>query len=101
MDFPGVACAECKTGLEIEGDPPGCETERGCVIPALSEYGARIMDMWEKLTKLRNLIDPGTILNMYGATRADLDLLMKVNGLMKGEIPKSESRNTAGRRVNG
>ena len=82
MDFPGVACEECRMIFEIDGDLPACEAGRGCTIPTLYEKGKRIMDMREKLAKLKDLVDPGTILNLYGATRDDLDLLMKVEELM-------------------
>ena len=82
MDFPGVACEECRMIFQIDGGLPDCETGNGCTIPPLDENGRRIMDMREKLVKLKDLIDPGTILNLYGATRDDLDLLIKVEELM-------------------
>jgi len=96
MDFPGVACEECRTSFEIDGDLPDCETGKGCAIPPLNEWGRRIMDMREKLMKLRNLIDPGTILGLYGATREDLDLLVKVEELMGRNGTSSRRRRPNG-----
>jgi hypothetical protein len=82
MDFPGVACEECRMIFEIDGGLPDCETGSGCMIPPLGEKGIRIMDIRGKLTLLKGLVDSGTILSLYGATRDDLDLLMKVEELM-------------------
>ena len=82
MDFPGVACGECRTNFEIDGDLPDCEAGRRCAVPPLNEWGRRIMDMRQRLTRLKGLVDPGTILSLYGATRDDLDLLAKVEDLM-------------------
>jgi hypothetical protein len=83
MDFPGVACEECRMTFEVDGDLPDCEVGNGCAIPPLDGKGRRIMDMREKLAKLKDLVDPGTILELYGATRDDLDLLVKVEELMR------------------
>ncbi len=52
------------------------------MIPPLGKAGRRIMDIWERLTKLKDIIDAGTILDLYGATLEDLDLLAKVGELM-------------------
>ena len=40
------------------------------------------MALRAKLVKLKDLVDPGTILAVYGVTREDLDLLAKVEELM-------------------
>jgi len=80
----------------MDGDLPDCETGKGCAIPPLNEWGRRVMDIREKLTKLRNLVDPGTILGLYGATREDLDLLIKVE-----EIVGRDRTRSPGRRPNG
>lgn len=83
MDFPDVACEECRMTFEIDGDLPDCEAGSGCAIPPLDGKGRRIMDMREKLAKLKDFVDPGTILELHGATRDDLDLLVKVEELMR------------------
>lgn len=82
MDFPGVACDGCRINFEIDRDLPDCEAGMGCVIPPLYEKGRRIMDMWEKMTELKGIVDAGTILDLYGATLEDLDLLAKVGELI-------------------
>jgi hypothetical protein len=83
-----VSCEECEKAREIDGDIPDCETDKGCVIPRLGERGGRIMAIREKLMKLKDLVDPGTILAAYGATIEDLDLLAKVEELMSVASPK-------------
>ncbi|MDR2018570.1 MAG: hypothetical protein LBQ00_06845 [Syntrophobacterales bacterium] len=41
------------------------------------------MAMREKLIRLKDLVDPATILAMYGATLNDLELLSKVEELIE------------------
>ena len=88
MDFPGVSCEECERSREIDGDIPDCETAKGCVIPPLTERGVRVMALREKLVRLRDLVDPGTIVAMYGATIEDIDLLAKMEELIGNRVLK-------------
>ena len=85
-----MACEECEKAREIDGDRPDCETEKGCIIPPPGERGARVMAMREKLVRLRGLVDSGTILAMYGATKDDLEMLAHVEGMMKGMMKEHD-----------
>jgi hypothetical protein len=78
-----VSCEICEEAREIDGDIPDCETAKGCIIPPLTDRGKRIMAMREKLIRLKDLVDPATILAMYGATLNDLELLSKVEELIE------------------
>lgn len=82
LDFPGVTCEECERSREIDGEIPDCETEKGCLVPPLGERGQRVMAIREKIVKLKDLIDPGAVLAMYGATVEDLNLLAKAEEIM-------------------
>jgi hypothetical protein len=46
------------------------------------------MALREKLLRLKGLIDPGTILAAYGATKDDLDMLAKVEDVFEKIEPK-------------
>ena len=70
-----MTCGACDEAREIDGDIPDCETERGCKIPPISARAARVLALREKLMRLKDLIDPGTVLALYGADVGDLDLL--------------------------
>lgn len=83
-----MSCEECDKAEEIDGAIPDCRTEKGCLIPPLSETGARIMQVREKLMKLKDLVDPATILRMHGVTLDDLDLLAAVEEMLG--TPKKE-----------
>ncbi len=77
-----MSCEECERGRQIDGDVPRCETEQGCIIPSLEGTGARVMAMRERLTSLKGLVDSGTVLALYEATREDLEMLAKVEEAM-------------------
>ena len=77
-----MTCEECEKSREIDGDTPGCETERGCIIPPLSGRGARVMALREKLMRLKSLVDPGAILRMWGAAKEDVEMLVEVEIVM-------------------
>lgn len=46
------------------------------------------MKLRERLVKLGNLIDSGTILALFGATIEDLDLLAKAEEMLGTENPR-------------
>ena len=73
-----MTCGACDEAREIDGDIPDCETERGCRVPPLTERGARVLALREKLVHLRRLVDPATVLAIYGAGPEELDLLAAV-----------------------
>jgi hypothetical protein len=83
-----VVCEECGKAREIDGDIPDCETEKGCIIPPLSGRGARVMAIREKIIRLKELVDPGTILAMYGASLYDLEMLAKAEEMIEALRPK-------------
>jgi hypothetical protein len=78
-----VVCEECEETRVIDGDIPACETEKGCLIPPLSENGARVMAMRQMLIRLKELVDPGTILAMHGASLHDLEMLAEAEELIE------------------
>jgi len=61
---------------------PDCETEKGCIIPPLSERGQKVMELRERLVRLGDLVHSSTILAAYGATIEDLELLAKAEDLI-------------------
>ena len=77
-----MTCEACNEAREIDGDIPDCETEKGCKIPPLSERGARVLAVREKLVKLKDLVDPGTILFMYAVSVDDLNLLAEIETIL-------------------
>ena len=86
-----MSCENCKEAFDIDRDVPDCETGKGCPIPPLDERGKRIVEIREKLVKLKGLVDPGTILAMYGATIDELDLLAKVEETMNALKPGEDN----------
>lgn len=77
-----MSCESCKNILEVDDAEPDC-FEGECKIPPLDETGQRIMEMRSKLISLHDLVDPGTILRMYGATKEDIELLAFIENEMK------------------
>lgn len=70
----------------MEGIEPECAV---CPVPPVTPEGQRILELWGLLNLLHDLVDGGTILRMYGATREEVELL----ALVAGEI-KSVTRNS-------
>lgn len=66
---------------------PLCHTSSGCPIPHPGPEGTRILRMRGHLLRLGDLVDSGTVLRMYGATREDLDLLAAIEAEL-GEMEK-------------
>lgn len=56
-----------------DGIQPDCETATGCLIPALSEDGQRILTLRGMRISLKNLIDPGTICRAFEREYGELD----------------------------
>ena len=65
-------------GDEGEGGITG-----GCPIPSLTEDEFRILEMRGMLIQLKDLVDAGTVLLMYGATLEDLKILDVIESCMK------------------
>lgn len=63
-----------------EGQP-----QVGCWLPALSADEERVLEMRAMLVRLRGLLDPGTVLEMYGAGRDDLELLAVIEEELKDD----------------
>jgi hypothetical protein len=85
-----VSCEACRDIEEKDGvEPPcrvtpqGCRPEgadaavlkNGCPIPPLSPENARVLEMRAMLVRLKDIVDPGTVLRMFGATREDVEML--------------------------
>ena len=87
-----MSCEECEKSREVDGIAPDCETGKDCVIPPLSEAGARIMDIRQRLASLGDLVGRGEILRMYGVTIEDMDLLELAEAELKiagGHVPEA------------
>jgi hypothetical protein len=69
----------------VDGIIPDCKAGKTCLIPALDERSDRVMQMRDKLVRLRDLVDAGTVLKMYGADLNDIELL----AVMEDEIRKN------------
>ena len=80
-----MSCAACREAQQVDGVTPGCEAGKGCLIPALDERGARVMQIRDKLVRLKDLVDAGTVLQMYGADLDDIELL----AVLEDEIRKN------------
>ena len=77
-----MTCEECERSREIDGEIPDCETDKGCKIPPLTERGVRVMAIREKLMKLKDLVDPATILATHDVSVEDLDLIAAAEDLI-------------------
>ena len=82
-----MSCEACQEAVEIDGESLACETEKGCMIPTLSERGQHIMELRAKLMSLNGLVDPGTILKMYDADIEDIELLAFLEEAIKDLKP--------------
>ena len=80
-----MSCEACREAHQVDGVTPGCETGQGCLIPPLDERGSRVMQIRDMLVRLKDLVDAGTVLRMYGAGIDDLELL----ALLEDEIRKN------------
>jgi hypothetical protein len=78
-----VHCGGCHDIEEREGIEPDCER---CPIPPTTPDNARVMEMRSILTRLKGLMDAGTVLGAYGATRDELGLL----AVVEDELRKAE-----------
>jgi len=77
-----VSCEQCREALEIDDVEPPCFS-RTCYIPQPDERGQRILEIRDKLIKLHDLVDPGTILKLYNSTVEDIELLAYVEEEME------------------
>lgn len=74
--------------MEIDGTVPDCKKEMGCPIPRLAEDEQRIMEIRSRLISLKDIVDSGTILNLYKTTKDDIDIL----AVIENEIRKMEKK---------
>jgi hypothetical protein len=95
-DFPGVNCERCSEARQVDGHIPECETEKGCIIPPLGEWGVKIMAIREKLVRLARLVCPAAVLQASGATPDDLDLLAKAEEAVDRLNPRGGKGGTDG-----
>jgi hypothetical protein len=95
-DFPGVTCEACGEARHMDGHIPECETEKGCIIPPLGEWGVKIMGIRDKLAKLTHLVGPAAVLRASRATPDDLDLLAKAEEAVDQLNPRGSRRGTDG-----
>ena len=102
-----MSCESCKEALLIDEKEPPCfntpsttptppyqggefKTIPGvdtCWLPELDETGHRILEIRGKLIALKDLVDPGTVLRMYRATKEDIELLAAVEEEMRKIMP--------------
>lgn len=64
---------------------PPCQTDEGCLLPPLCATGHRVLELYERMASLADLGAGGKILEMYGATLDDLELLTLVVSLLREE----------------
>jgi len=74
----------------MDGLTPECETEDGCLVPAVDQKGLRVLEMRSLLVQLRPLVDPGTVLRMCDADLDDLKLLAIIEAELQPEPPKED-----------
>ena len=75
----------------MDGILPECQTETGCVIPALNSASGRVMKLRSMLVRLHEIVDPGTICKMFNATLEDLELLAMIEDELKPEAQPDPS----------
>lgn len=78
-----MSCEACAEAEEIDGAVPDCETDKGCLIPPLTEQGQRILEIRDRLITLHDIMDAGTILSMYDATKEDIEMLSIIEKELK------------------
>ena len=71
----------------MDGVTPDCEAGKACLIPALDERSARVMQIRDKLVRLKDLVDAGTVLKMCGADLDELELLAVLEDEIKKNAP--------------
>ena len=59
----------------MDGLTPNCRTDEGCLIPPLHPIAARAMEIRDKLVRLHRLKIGPAILDRYGCTIDDLEML--------------------------
>lgn len=74
-----MACGTCEEVRAIDNIAPDCETERGCLIPKLSEDERRVMTTYMQLNSAADMFGPGLIMQHNNISRSDLELLLFVN----------------------
>ncbi|GIL19527.1 MAG: hypothetical protein DWB56_14930 [Candidatus Jettenia sp.] len=76
----------------VDDATPDCEVEgKGCLIPALTQRGQKVMEMHTLLKSLHDLVDPGTILSMCEAQKEDIEYLAIVEAEVRKNQPKNEN----------
>lgn len=81
-----MSCESCRDMQEVDGAIPDCEAEgKSCLIPPLSDEGRRVMEIHSILRSLGDLVDAGTILQMYEAQKEDIEYL----AIVESEIRKN------------
>ncbi len=78
-----MSCETCNEALEIDGYEPDCRTDKGCKVPPLDEHGQRILEIRDRLVSLHELVDAGTILRLYRATKEDIEMLAIIESELK------------------
>lgn len=59
----------------MDGLLPDCQTAAGCLIPPLDPGTSQVLDIRDKLIRLKNMGIGDSILKLYGATVDTLELL--------------------------
>jgi hypothetical protein len=84
-----VSCENCKEGFEVDGTEPDC-WDGECKLPALCATGQRILEIRDRIITLQDIVDPGSILRMYGADLEDIELLAEVEEEIRRLNPGKE-----------
>jgi hypothetical protein len=85
LECPKLNCGACEDARELDGIIPECETDSGCPVPSLLPGSARAVEIHEKLACLHRLNIGSAILEMYGATVEDLELIVVIEQLAGGK----------------
>ncbi len=78
-----MTCTSCREIEKVDGEKPRCETGEGCLIPDLSPDALRIWEIRDRLLSLRDLLGAGPVLQAYGVTLDDLELLADLENALK------------------
>ena len=79
-----MSCDACKDIYVVDEIEPDC-FEGACIVPMLDAEGQRIVEIRDRLIVLKDLVDSGTIMKIYGATKEDIEMLAFIETQMDTE----------------
>lgn len=82
-----MSCEACRDIFQIDEELPECYNNT-CRIPEVDPQGKKVLFLRSLLLSLRDLVDPGTILRMYEATKEDIELMAELEAEIKQREPE-------------